>query len=596
MRGTRAWLRLLCLLGLFLAGPVLAQSIMERLITPGPLSSAHARLEGNCTACHSSFRKEAQNSQCVACHKDVGGDVAAGKGYHGKFAPARSGTCRSCHNDHKGRGFAVVQLDSRHFNHALTDFALTGSHGQVPCAKCHADGARKHAAPKTCAGCHGFADPHKGQLGRECQTCHATTAWKTVQPFDHSRTGFALTGGHRSVQCAGCHAGQRWKGLASTCVSCHAKTDVHKGANGTNCAQCHTTASWKSATFDHATTRFPLLGAHAAATCASCHGAGQTNRRPAHQCTDCHARQDVHKGGNGTDCAACHTSRTWKQIVFDHDRQTDFALHGAHRQAACAACHVQPARAVKVPADCNGCHAKDDRHKGGNGPKCQSCHDETSWKLSRFNHDTMTTFPLLGGHAGVKCASCHVKPAGEVRLSDSCAACHAATDPHKGHLGQACADCHVVAAWKAPIRFDHALSRFPLLGKHAALQCAACHADRTYTAKGTACAACHADTHHKGTLGTPSACETCHNARDWKAWTFDHDHQTRFGLVGGHQGLICAACHTRPADPARLPARCIDCHERDDKHRGGFGDECQRCHDTVDFRRVRISMTTPKPR
>lgn len=65
------WLRLIWLACLVLAAPLAAQTIMERLVTPGPLSGAHARLEAKCDSCHSSFRKEAQNGRCAACHKGV---------------------------------------------------------------------------------------------------------------------------------------------------------------------------------------------------------------------------------------------------------------------------------------------------------------------------------------------------------------------------------------------------------------------------------------------------------------------------------------------------------------------------------------------
>ena len=184
MRRLRAivWLLVLCL-----AAPVMAQSIMEKLVTPGPLSGGHVRLESKCDACHSSFRKEAQNGRCLACHKGVATDVATGTKFHGKFAPARTGTCKSCHSEHKGRGSLIV-LNQRTFNHAFTDFALTGAHARARCTSCHR-GSDYRGRPRDCAGCHGPFDPHKGKLGRNCQNCHTTTAWKPVQGFNHASTG-----------------------------------------------------------------------------------------------------------------------------------------------------------------------------------------------------------------------------------------------------------------------------------------------------------------------------------------------------------------------------------------------------------------------
>ena len=53
----RQALRLLSLLCLLLAAQASAQSILERLVTPGLLSGAHARLEASCGSCHSSFQR-----------------------------------------------------------------------------------------------------------------------------------------------------------------------------------------------------------------------------------------------------------------------------------------------------------------------------------------------------------------------------------------------------------------------------------------------------------------------------------------------------------------------------------------------------------
>ncbi len=582
------WWRLVWLAFLLVASPLLAQSVMERLVTPGPLSAAHARLESKCDACHTSFQKTAQNGRCTACHKGVGSDIATGTKYHGKHAPARSAACKSCHSEHKGRGFALIRLDRASFNHAFTDYPLTGAHQRATCAGCHGPGSNYRGVPRDCATCHARKDPHRGQLGRTCQSCHTTAAWKPVSGFNHARTGFALSGAHARAGCMSCHAGQRWKGLPSTCVSCHARDDAHRGSRGANCASCHTSATWRSATFDHASTGFALTGGHAGASCAGCHGAGNANKHPPRTCISCHARDDSHKGANGTDCASCHTTRSWQQVSFDHDRMTEFPLKGAHRKVMCEGCHKQPAKVVRPPVTCFGCHAADDAHKGTKGLNCGSCHTPSAWKMANFDHARMTSFPLLGKHATLRCEGCHQQPASEVRLSTECGSCHAKDDPHRARLGGDCARCHDAAGWTATVRFDHDLSRFPLLGKHAALACSSCHADKSFSAKGTTCADCHEDKHHGGSLGTPARCQDCHTNASWTAWKFDHDTATRFALTGKHRGLICSACHTRAGDPAKQGNQCIDCHRRADRHRGGFGEDCARCHVTSGFGQILI--------
>lgn len=582
--------RLFWLLCLAAAAPAFGQTIIERLITPGPLANAHARLEAHCDSCHSSFRKEAQNSRCVACHKAVGADIASNSGFHGKFSPARTGACKTCHSDHKGRGFALVRFNQATFNHGLTDYQLTGAHAHARCAGCHVGARKFRDAPQDCATCHAQKDPHRGQLGRDCQSCHTTDGWKQSKPFDHNRTGFALTGAHRTAGCLTCHVGQRWKGLGTTCIACHAKDDAHHGSRGTSCASCHATSAWKSVTFDHDSTGFPLNGGHAGTSCASCHGANNTIKKPSRTCFACHAKDDTHKGANGTDCASCHTVRSWKQVSFDHDTVTDFPLRGAHRSVACTACHKQPPKQIKLPVACIGCHARDDAHKSAFGQDCVRCHNVTAWKGTPFDHSKMTRFPLLGKHASTKCEACHTRPASEVKLSMACGSCHAKDDAHVGKLGQDCARCHDAADWKAHVSFDHGLTRFPLLGKHAEVQCAGCHADKTFASKGVTCASCHEDKHHQGTLGTPSPCRDCHDTRDWKSWRFDHERQTQFPLTGKHQGLICSACHSRPGDPAKLGSTCVDCHRRDDIHHGEFGGDCERCHTTGSFSTIRMGV------
>jgi hypothetical protein len=204
----------------------------------------------------------------------------------------------------------------------------------------------------------------------------------------------------------------------------------------------------------------------------------------------------------------------------------------------------------------------------------------------------MTRFALTGKHSAVRCETCHTQPPNALKLAMECGSCHAKVDIHAGKLGANCQNCHDTNDWKTRVSFDHALTRFPLLGKHAAIQCSGCHADRSFSAKGVACADCHADTFHKQTLGTPSKCSTCHNSTNWKVWNFDHDTATEFTLSGRHKGLICSACHTRPGDPAKQSGKCIDCHRRADIHRGGFGEACEQCHVTTTFRD--ILMNAPR--
>ena len=144
------WLRLLAIARLaFAAQLAFAQGIMERLITPGPLSRAHAKLEANCASCHESFSRQAQNGKCLACHTGIGADIRGGAGFHGK-SNARSQACKVCHSEHHGRAFAMVRFTRAGFNHQLTDYPLLGGHAKASCAGCHGNGSLFRGVSKAC--------------------------------------------------------------------------------------------------------------------------------------------------------------------------------------------------------------------------------------------------------------------------------------------------------------------------------------------------------------------------------------------------------------------------------------------------------------
>jgi hypothetical protein len=122
------------------------------------------------------------------------------------------------------------------------------------------------------------------------------------------------------------------------------------------------------------------------------------------------------------------------------------------------------------------------------------------------------------------------------------------------------------------------------------VECKKCHLTPAFKDAPMECNGCHAkEDVHKKRLGTQ--CGECHNARDWKLWDFDHDQRTKFKLDGGHRGLECVACHTRPAQgKLSLSGTCISCHEREDVHDNSFGRQCERCHVTSSFKTIKGEM------
>ncbi len=588
------------------------------VFSPGDLSRAHAKLSGldHCTKCHPRGEQLSQ-ARCLECHTELAPRVAQGRGFHGKLA-AKDRDCWTCHHEHQGEAAPLVEWGEggpRRFDHARTGVALGGKHAKVACERCHdprlvADPAVKELLAKSprrqtylgapaldaCARCH--FDEHRGQLGPDCVRCHGDAGWKPVPRFDHARTAYPLTGLHARAACAKCHPQvkepapghgaltapvaadhfTRYRPVAhASCLDCH--KDAHEGRFGNACASCHITEGWRkiasSATGGaagspgarafHDRTRYPLLGAHGAVACVSCHGPwkGEPARfkgLPFGACADCHA--DAHvgqlagRGAQGAACDRCHTVQGFAPARFgqaEHER-TAYPLAGAHRVVACAACHPRdPGLAARVPAPVRA-------------------------EVERRGLELQISPAVL--HLGGDLARCET--------------CHA--DPHAGQLvrAQGCASCHEASSFRT-VRFDHGNdSRFALVGKHARARCASCHRSDPalggavrYRPIASACAACHADPHAGQFAAVASApgvspepttdCTRCHAADDWKKTLFRHEQPfTDYPLTGKHARVACARCHAEVVvaggAPVRryrgLPRACAGCHA--DFHKGAF--------------------------
>lgn len=506
----RFWLY--ALLGL----PVQAFAVNpETLLMPGKLTAAHQKYEEQCTQCHNRRDRTQQTPLCLACHKDVAADIAAGAGFHGRLQNITATQCKACHSEHLGRDADIVKLNREQFSHSMTDFPLAAGHASAACGSCHEPGKRYREAPAHCIACHKKDDAHEGALGTDCASCHDASAWRQVR-YDHGKTKFQLTGTHTQVPCAQCHFGNHYRATPMACISCHAPDDVHRGTRGAKCADCHTTSGWKTAKFDHAReTGFALLGAHSLIQCQSCHGSGNLHDQLPHDCIGCHRDQDAHSERFGVKCEQCHDNDRWTPVPYDHARDAHWPLEGRHAKADCHACHTKPVATQKLPRDCASCHRTDDVHGGKLGSQCAHCHTVQGW-LSEldFDHD-LTDFPLVGLHVAVPCEQCHATR--EYRgIARGCHGCHQSDDVHKGGLGSECARCHSPNGWRI-WDFDHGKETgFPLSGRHGKLACADCHkqpADQLKLA--TACASCHSrDDVHLGQYGRQ--CQRCHTTTSFK--------------------------------------------------------------------------------
>jgi len=477
---------------------------------------------------------------------------------------------------------------------------------ETQCEKCH-EPFSKHTQKKRCFKCHkkvaadikeqrGFHGRIKNIEKRACKSCHTEHIGRDADivhldsdTFDHHQTDFPLKGAHLGLACASCHKkGKKHRDAPSACNDCHHKDDPHKGRLGKKCDKCHSVKAWKTSRFDHSKTKFPLRGKHKETSCNSCHP-NERYKNIARECVACHRINDVHSGRYSDKCEKCHTAKKWKELVFNHNKDTHFKLKGAHISVACDTCHTGKLYGVKLGKTCYDCHKHDDKHAGRYGRKCGSCHGSREWHHTAFSHDKDTKFPLKGAHKDVTCQACHRGKPEKEKDRTNCFACHKDDDVHKGKEGKRCERCHNEEQWDKRVVFDHDITRFPLIGLHAAVPCEECHLSSNYKMDSYTCDACHKkDDVHKQTLG--SKCATCHNPNGWRVWRFDHNKDTDYKLDGAHTKVHCKRCHRKPVSgKIKLNKTCGACHSSDDPHNGGFGQLCERCHVTKSFKKVRFN-------
>ncbi|WP_372933132.1 hypothetical protein [Mariniphaga sediminis] len=515
---------------LFLGNRALAQ------LSPGELSHAHAHLEGlaNCTQCHILGEKET-TSKCLACHKEIQSLVLQNNGYHAS-AEVKGKECAQCHGEHFGRKFKVIRFDENSFDHNLTGYKLEGRHSKIECASCHnGELIQKSISQKKgntflglgteCLSCHD--DYHQNTLSANCLSCHNQDTFLPATGFDHQKTGFPLIGKHKLVDCAKCHAVepingkefQRFAGVEfSNCTSCH--QDVHRNKFGNDCRKCHNEFSFHEikslSAFNHNRTDFPLRGMHQAVNCKSCHSGSYTQPVAHNHCSDCHSdyhENQFQKNGASPDCAVCHSVNGFSPSSFGIERhnQSEFALEGAHLATPCFACHFQ----------------------------------EEKWNFANPATD---------------CIDCH-------------------ENIHKNVLNEKyipdnnCKNCHSTFSWDK-ISFDHSVTNFQLLGKHAQVTCRDCHFRETsgminqkFAHLAESCENCHEDVHfNQFEVQEKNECQRCHTFNDWLPEKFNHD-DTQFKLDGKHAGLACTQCHKTTGDLSRNfivykfeDISCASCH------------------------------------
>ncbi len=429
--------------------------------------------------------------------------------------------------------------------------------------------------------------PH-GPLNVACTSCHTATSWtplRSVLEFSHGTTGFALLGLHANVDCRLCHTKLVFANVGKKCADCHA--DIHRRQFGAQCEQCHTVKGWQGASVQAVRThqnRFPLLGAHAAAECESCHrGAASAQYTGlSTDCASCHLKSyqqtkafNHQAAAMPLNCAQCHGVDDWRALSFDHNQFSGFTLDGAHARVECGSCH-KAGTFTGTPKDCFSCHAPqysatlDPNHAKAGFPKdCSNCHTPVTWAGATFNHASMAAYQLTGAHTRLDCNSCHKNGAFAATRGD-CYSCHisnyeAVKNPNHAasRFPTDCTSCHNTTNWQGA-KFDHSLARFQLTGAHVQAACTQCHVGGQYTGTAAQCSACHLTNYQKSTnpnhaaAGFPQDCAACHTSTQWTGAAFDHN-RTRFALTGAHTQPTCAQCHTGGAYSS-TSTQCSACH------------------------------------
>lgn len=296
---------------------------------PGePMSgvASHAEIT-ECKLCHSApWERASMADRCLECHTNVAAQMLDVAQLHGNIVQkSHNLACRNCHKEHRGQTASLTELGENTFPHesfgfTLDDHTRMESGEPITCDSCHGEDLTVFVSD-SCQSCHGdmdiaFTQTHVLSFGRECLACHDGV--DRFEDFNHNDYPFKLEGRH---------------------------------AEDIPCTKCHLDA-----------------------------GSIADLRSAPQDCYSCHARNDHHNGGYGTDCESCHDPASWEDAAFDHDRMA----------------------AVNA---CVDCHAEPQEHAGQFGTDCAACHSTRAWEPASYNGTH--TFPLGHGDGNGNCQTCH---------------------------------------------------------------------------------------------------------------------------------------------------------------------------------------------
>jgi len=241
-----------------------------------PFALTGLHVDVNCYTCHLDARSlvdlKDTPTDCNSCHRDDDPHLGS-----------LGADCTQCHSVN---GWLPTSFDHT----TMTRFTLTGKHIDVTCEDCHIE--RQYAGTATdCVDCHAEAGAdvllHQGQVSNDCWACHNTDGWTPA--FNHAKSAFPLSAGHRDVPCESCHIDKQYAGTSTLCINCHGYPGWHGNAFGSNCQGCHTMNGWSPAQYGLGHPWFSV-------------NHGREEGRGGGDCTTCHP-SSIYEA----DCNTCHS-------------------------------------------------------------------------------------------------------------------------------------------------------------------------------------------------------------------------------------------------------------------------------------------------
>ena len=512
-----------------------------------PLTNGHANVP--CASCHvgGNYNLQIAATDCghAGCHLTTWQQTTNPQ--H-SAAPTvfPIATCSNCHN--------TVSWQNANFDHSSTGFPLANSHQMAPagkvnaCTDCHINNnynltiqatdcgnAQCHLNTNYGGGWQGTTTPVHSQAGppfaaANCSNCHNTVSFLTAT-FDHSTTGFPLTGSHQLAPA----------GKVAACTDCHINNNYTLTIQPTDCgnAQCHLTTWQQTNNPPHSAAGAPFAAAN---------------------------------------CSTCHNPTLWTNVVFNH-AATGWPLTGSHQLApagkvvACTDCHTgNNYNLTAANTDCYGCHQtawQSTTTLGGSIPNhvtagfsasmCSTCHDTVLWSDGKFDHSA-TGFPLQGPHM--------LPPRTTVTgaigpMVNACTDCHSGGNYTAGYPTVDCYGCHqsyyTTAQNYSPSSPNHVSANYPTT-------CISCHTTWATTAwlgavfNHTAFQLPHPPPPRVGVAQPAADCSDCHiNSLNYAVFSCINACHTGNSPHTNQAGT--AADHTRVSGYAYTATSCFSCHK-----------------------------------